>query len=161
MTFTKLVALPALLALAAGALLAGPPAAAAGSTAGCTAATSYVRAEVVDRAGRPNGAYVDSRCPGRTLRVNLASRFHFLRHVGRTAPGSTITVFYVDAGSQAELHHDAPAVGRSGVFRTGLTDVSGFASAGQALQVVVHHEDPGPSAQQDLIEYALLAAFIS
>jgi len=161
MTLTKLAALPALLALAAGALAASPAEAAARPAPGCAPAASFVRADVVDGAGRPNGAYVDSRCPGRTLRVNLASRFHFLRHTGRTTPGSTITVFYADAVSQVELHHDAPAVRPSGVFRTGPADLRGFASAGQTLRVVVHHEDPGPSAQQDLIEYALLAAFIS
>src|SRR5262245_48300877 len=124
MTLTKLAVAPALLALAAGVLVAGPAAAASSPAAGCTAATSYVRAEVVDRAGKPNGASVDSRCPGRTLRVNLASRFHFLRHTGSTAPGSTITVFYVDAASQAQLHHDSPAVRGSGGFRSGPTDVS-------------------------------------
>jgi hypothetical protein len=161
MTFTKLTALLALLALVAGTRAASPTAAAAGPTPGCTPATSFVRAEIVDRAGKPNGAYVDSRWPGNRLQVDLASRFNFLRPTGRTTPGSTITVIYVDANSQAELHLDTPAVRRSGVFHAGPTDLRGFASAGQMLQVVVHHEDPGPSVQQVLIEYALLAGFVS
>ena len=44
--------------------------------------------------------------------------------------------------------------------RTGLVDLTDFMSRGDMLMVSAHHHAPGPTIQQDLIEYALLAAFV-
>jgi hypothetical protein len=114
-----------------------------------------VIAEVVDRDGVPNGAMVDSRCPGRLLKVNLASPYHYVRHAGRSTTGSTITVFYTDARSQRDLHSDTTTVGRGGWFNVGLTDLAAFAKPGDSLRVLVHHQPPGPSTQQTMAEYGI------
>jgi hypothetical protein len=122
--------------------------------------TVYVRAERVDRLGRSSGSYVDSRCPGRMLGAALRSPYHLLRHAGRAEPGAVMTVNVVDPATGARIHQGTATAGRSGSFRS-TVDLRRIMAPGDALSVNVHHQPPGPSIQQDLIEYALLAGFIS
>lgn len=124
-------------------------------------ATAYVRAELVDRWGRPSGWFVDSRCPGRTLVVRLASRFHYIRHTGLVEPGSVMTFVYVRSDSGDLVHSDVTVASRSGAFRTSVVDLASFMSRGDVLTVAAHHESPTPTVLQDLIEYALLAGFVA
>jgi hypothetical protein len=124
-------------------------------------ATAYVRAELVDRWGQSSGSFVDSRCPGRTLTAHLSSRYHYIRHSGVVEPGSTMTFTYTNASTGQAVHADATTARRSGFFRTSVVDLRAFMSRGDALAVSAHHESPGPGILQDLIEYALLAAFVA
>jgi hypothetical protein len=125
------------------------------------AAPAFVRADVVDRQGRPSGQFVDSRCADRTLRVRLSSRFHYIRHTGRAEPGSVMTFTYVRSESGQPVYSDIAVAGRSGVFRTGVVDLTTFMSRRDALTVAAHHQSPTPTVLQDLIEYALLAGFVA
>jgi hypothetical protein len=139
---------------------AGVPAASAACVPAASAA-SFVRAEVVDRWGRPSGQFVDSRCPDRTLRVRLSSRFHYLRHSGMSEPGSVMTFVYVRSDAGQSVHSDVAVARRNGAFRTGVVDLTGFMSRRDALTVTAHHQAPTPTILQDLIEYALLAGFVA
>jgi hypothetical protein len=144
----------------AGMLLA-PAAASASSTSGrCRpdpAVTTFARAELVDRWGRPSGSFVDSRCPDRMLVVRLASRFHYVRHTGVVEPGSVMTFTYARPSTGEIVHTDVATAGSTGVFRTSVTDLTHIMSRGEALTVAAHHESPTPTVLQDIIEYALLA----
>jgi hypothetical protein len=124
----------------------------------CDPQPSYVRADVVDRSDRPNGSFVDSRCPGRELEVNVWSRYRYVVHSGRETPGSTITVSYVDPDSGRVIASQMVVVSRSGTFHTRAMDVRWLMTSADRLAVGVHHTDPAPSIQQDLIEYLLMPA---
>jgi len=149
--------------LVSGALLAPVSASASTFLGRCVPdpSVAYVRAELVDRWRQPSGWFVDSRCAGRTLKVRLASRFHYIRHTGVVEPGSVMTLSYVRSGSGELVHSDTAIAGPSGSFGTGIVDLTGFMSRGDAFTVTVHHESPTPTVQQDLIEYALLAGFVA
>jgi hypothetical protein len=116
----------------------------------------YVRAELVDRSGRPSGRFVDSRCTDRTLKAQLASPYHYLRHNGAVEPGSVVTVLYVRSDSGELVRTDTTVAGTSGRFQTDLVDLTSLMSPGQTFTIGADHVAPTPTAQQDLIEYALL-----
>ncbi len=146
-------------ALVAGLGMASP--ATAVTTAACDLTPStWVRAELVDRQGRPSGRFVDSRLAGRTLTVDLGGRFHYLRHVGVDTPRTGLEMVYTDSASAAEWHRESTTTGRSGAFASEPLDLRGLLAPGARLTVGVHHAAGQPSVAQDLIEYALLAAAV-
>jgi hypothetical protein len=122
---------------------------------------TWVRAELVDRDGVPSGQFVDSRCATRTLTVYLNTRFHYLRHVGLDAPGTGLEITIVDPASTVELHRETMTTAGSGFFVARSTDLASMLRPGATLTAGVHHTPGQPSVLQDLIEYALLAGFVS
>lgn len=97
----------------------------------------------------------------RLLAVDLRSRYHFVVHSGASGPGDRVTISYQRADTGREVHVETVTVGRTGRFGTRPTDLREFVRPGDILVVTMHHESALPTAQQDLIEYALMAAFIS
>jgi hypothetical protein len=121
-------------------------------------ASAWVRAMVVDRHGRPNGQYVDSRCAERSLTVTVGSRFRYVRHVGLDVPGTLLDITFVDPASGTELYRETATPTDTGLYVQAPIDVAGLVRPGGRLNVGIHHA--APALLQDLIEYALLAGFI-
>ena len=142
-------------ALVAGLVAAGPAAAAPSEVK-----QTWIRAEVVDRHGHPSGQYIDSRREGRTLMVNLDSKFHYLRHIGVDAPNIGLDITFIEPTSGAEWHRESLVTRRSGAFASEPLDLRTLLAPGVPLTVGVHHASGQPTISQDLIEYALLAAFV-
>jgi len=143
-------------ALVAG-LLAGSPAPAAAPT---QVESAWIRAELVDRHGHPSGQFVDSRRDGRTLMVNLDSRFHYLRHIGVNAPTMGLDITYTDPVTGTEWYRESLVTRRSGAFATEPLDLRPLLTPGVPMIVGVHHASTEPTISQDLIEYVLLPAIV-
>jgi hypothetical protein len=129
--------------------------------AGCDVtgdASAWVRAMVVDRYGMPNGQYVDSRCTERSLTVYLGTKFRYVRHVGVDVPGTRLDITFVDPTSTTELYREIATPADTGLYAQAPVDLAGMLQPGDQVSVGVHHA--APAILQDLIEYALLAAFV-
>jgi hypothetical protein len=122
-------------------------------------ASAWVRAMVVDRYGMPNGQYVDSRCGGRTLTVAVGSKFRYVRHVGLDVPGTLLDITFVDPASATELYRETATPTDTGLYVQAPVNLAGMVRPGDRVNVGIHHA--APALLQDLIEYALLAAFVA
>jgi hypothetical protein len=140
----------------------------------CVEASTWVRAELVDRHGAPSGQFVDSRCTNRTLTARFNSRFHYVRHVGRDALDAALGISYFDGTWGTELSRESTAVDDrarngpggdgitgtvarpSGGFVTAPVDVMPMLAMSGALTVVVDHTSV--RTLQDLTEYGIALA---
>jgi hypothetical protein len=146
--------------------LASPDALAAGAAESqvperCSPSATYMRAEVVDSAAVPLGAYMDSRCPGRLLVVGVGPAYHYVRHSGVETPDATVTVTYLRSATLQVAYREATKTDSAGAFATRVTDVASFTRPGEILLVQMRLVGAGPSPRQDLIEYALMAGFVA
>jgi hypothetical protein len=124
----------------------------------CGQASTWVRAELVDRHGTASGQFVDTRCANRTLTARYNSRFHYVRHVGQDAAGADLGISYFDATRGTELHRESVVARRSGRFSTAPVDVMPMLAMSGALTVNVHHSST--RTLQDLAEYGVVLAVV-
>jgi hypothetical protein len=127
----------------------------------CSPPPTYMRAEVVDAAAVPLGAYMDSRCPGRVLVVGVGPAYHYVRHSGVAAPNATVTVTYLRSATLQVAYREATKTDSAGAFATRVTDLASFTRPGEILLVEMGLVGAGPGPRQDLIEYALMAGFVA
>lgn len=92
--------------------------------------------------------------------VDLGSKFHYLRHLGVDLPSMGLDITFTDPATGVEWYRESLVTRRSGAFASEPLDLRSLLSPGMPLTVGVHHASTQPTISQDLIEYALLAAFI-
>jgi hypothetical protein len=127
----------------------------------CPPSATYLRAEVVDAAAAPLGAYMDSRCSGRLLVVGGGPAYHYVQHSGVEAPDATVTVTYLRSATLQVAYREVTKTDSAGAFATRVTDVASFTRPGEILLVQMRLIGARSGRRLDLIEYALMAGFVA